>query len=243
MCTVSIISLPGGGLRLVTNRDEKRTRPPGLPPRWRDVGDVRAVWPVDPQGGGTWVAASDRGLVLCILNVAFRPSVHPPAPGAFASRGQLIPQLIDSHDASQAMASLLEMDLSRYPMFRMIAADVSHGVMRIANARWDRERMDLVWHEAPACFVSSGLGDALVQPRIPLFERLVANNPTPDSQDAFHAHQWPDRLPISVRMSRPDARTVSTTVIEVVPAGPRRAAVNVRYEPVEEEASGEPVRV
>ncbi len=238
MCTVSLITTSASGFRLVTNRDEKRTRVPAKQPQWRTLGGgLSAIWPTDPQGGGTWIGANTRGLVLCVLNVNFQPSIHPPAPGSLISRGTLIPSLIESSDASAAMASLLEMDLDRFAMFRLIAADMKDGRLRVGNARWDRRNMDLVWQTSPVCYVSSGLGDALVQPRLPLFERLVAQDPTVETQDAFHRHTWPNRLPISVLMSRPDARTISITSVDMTRESKDRWDVGMAYEPVEEEGS------
>ena len=35
------------------------------------------------------------------------------------------------------------------------------------------------------------------------------------AQDAFHEHQWPGREPVSVRMCRADACTVSHSVVEL----------------------------
>jgi hypothetical protein len=54
-------------------------------------------------------------------------------------------------------------------------------------------------------------------PRRQLFERLVLRNERfwQPAQDRFHAHQWPSRSDISVRMERADARTVSRTTIVV----------------------------
>jgi hypothetical protein len=37
----------------------------------------------------------------------------------------------------------------------------------------------------------------------------------PAAQDAFHRMVWPDRRPASVWMTRPEARTVSLTVVEL----------------------------
>jgi hypothetical protein len=34
------------------------------------------------------------------------------------------------------------------------------------------------------------------------------------AQDAYHRHAWPDRLHLSVCMRRPEARTMSLTVIQ-----------------------------
>jgi len=85
------------------------------------------------------------------------------------------------------------------------------------------------------CLVSSGLGDTLVRPRLELFDQEVLNpGVTPARQDAYHAHRWPDRPEISVAMERAAARTVSRTIVEVVPA-----RVTMRYIPI----GGEPAEL
>jgi len=68
---------------------------------------------------------------------------------------------------------------------------------------------------------SSGLGDELVAPpRRVLFDRMITfGEQTPEAQDTFHRHAWPDRGYLSVRMRRTDARTVSYTVVELLPQG------------------------
>jgi hypothetical protein len=76
--------------------------------------------------------------------------------------------------------------------------------------------------DSPAmCWVSSGLGDDVVEPRIPLFDEMVLPEPTAAIQDAYHRHRWDDHPEQSVRMSRSDARTVSITAVEVDGSGPR----------------------
>lgn len=218
MCTVSVITLPGGGLRLVTNRDESRGRPVSEPPVWRDLpGGRRGVWPIDPLGGGTWVGADDMGLVLTVLNS--NPDPAPDLSGLkLRSRGLLIPMLLEgATDGARlgGIAAMLErIDLSAFAPFRLVgAACGSRGLLDVV---WDRQRLDVgVSRELPACFASSGLGDRVVRERLPLFEQMVASRPSPNAQDRFHAHYWPDRLHQSVWMSRPEARTVSISVVEV----------------------------
>lgn len=233
MCTVSVIALRAGGFRLVTNRDESPDRPAALPPAWRDLpgSGTRAVWPTDPAGGGTWVGAVAGGLVLTLLNVN-DPEAPSPDPGRRTSRGTLIPALLALPDAPSAMEGLAGLELERFEPFRLVAAGPAEaGGVRILERAWDGSRLGAaVEHGAPACFASSGLGDDLVRPRLELFREMLAPDPTdPSAQEAFHAHRWPDRPEISVMMSRPGARTVSVTRVEVVGEGP---AVRLMHEPL-----------
>ncbi len=229
MCTASIIAVPGG-FRLVTNRDEQRTRPEGEAPTWRALadGDGRWIGPSDPTGGGTWVGASDRGLALCLLNV----NPGPGTPRGKRTRGGLIPWLIGSGDAREAFERLEDAPLDEFAPFRLVGMDV--GSPRLQEASWKGGWLTTrVIGSPPACFVSSGLGDEVVADRLPLFASMVGRDPTPGSQDAFQRHRWVDRPAVSVLMSRPEARTVSITTVEVTGEG-GRTRVRMRYEAIGE---------
>ncbi len=211
MCTVSIIPLPAG-YRVVHSRDEQRSRTPGTPPRKHLVESadglgVEAHWPVDPDAGGTWIACSGLGITHGILNVNIGAQYK-----ATKSRGTLIPDRIHLDTGQAVMDSLASTDLCVYTTFRYLAV-ADEGVW---DARWDGEHLAVEHHRpiSPICFASSGLGDDLVQCRLPLFDEIVKKNPTAESQDRFHSHQWPDRPEYSVMMSRADARTVSIVTVE-----------------------------
>lgn len=219
MCTVTIIPT-ASGYRLVTNRDESRTRPRAEPPRRRALeGGGEALWPTDAKAGGTWVATATHGLTLTILNRTRRPG-DPPAPGseALVSRGSIIPALLHHEDAAAAIDALRAMPLERYTYFRLVAVDPE----RILCATWNRAALsERQWSiETPVCFASSGLGDEHVQLRCDLWREMLSEHGlSAATQDRFHEHVWPERPHLSVRMSREDARTVSTTRVELDDAG------------------------
>lgn len=213
MCTLTIIERHGG-YRVVVNRDEKRTRPAAEPPERRRAQGVRALWPVDPLAGGSWIAVSDRGVTISVQNVS--PTPYPTLPEALVSRGLLIPRLIGAHSAAHAVEALSRLALGVFAPFRVVAVDHRE----IADATWDRRSLRTE-HRAlgPACFVTSGLGDCRAAPRLDLWrEFLRGHGATASMQDEFHRHTWPDRPEISVHMSRVDARTVCTTIVEVASA-------------------------
>ena len=54
MCTVSIVSSPDrDALCVLMNRDERRLRPVAHPPAVHVTRTGCAIWPTDPEGGGT----------------------------------------------------------------------------------------------------------------------------------------------------------------------------------------------
>ncbi len=232
MCTVTLIPIPGG-VRLVTNRDESRGRPPAEPPEVRIICDgVRAIYPLDPQEGGTWVAVTDRGLIFTLLNAnpttsqsTHSSSANQESAGAAThgarvrvskalySRGSIILRLTEAGDIDHAVGIARELDLDLYSPFRLLIADtqsVQVAAWTPQGLEWSRQSV------APMCLASSGLGDERVLPRLVLFQQwLKTHGATHAAQDAFHSHVWPDRPEISVMMSRVDARTVSITTVEL----------------------------
>lgn len=222
MCTVTLLPVPGGA-RLACNRDESRTRPVALPPETRRFGRRQAVLPIDPVSGGTWVAINDAGLALTLLNVNPPRGANDTDYGSRRSRGTVIPRLLSSPTLEIAARRATMLDADDYAPFRLILTDAREVAEIVADGASLRlTRLGPL--RGPLLWTSSGLGDALVEaPRRQLFDAMVTD---PQQQDAFHRHAWPDRLHVSVCMSRPDARTVNHTVIERRPD-----TVTLRYWP------------
>jgi len=232
MCTLTIIRAANGnaidaaglaaGTRVVCNRDESRLRPPALPPQLRTFGDRKAWLPIDPVSDGTWIAASDTGLVFVLMNVHVDrpPSSHyqiATAPGTpVVSRGRIIPHALPAANLSEARAIVEAMDTRVFDPFRIIVADRTQ-LFEFVWARGERRSHPLRPIEEPLFFTSSGLGDEVVAtPRRELFDEcFAAPAPWQASQDLFHAHSWPGNERASVWMTRADALTVSRTEVEI----------------------------
>ncbi|MGH7243592.1 MAG: NRDE family protein [Phycisphaerales bacterium] len=234
MCTVSVIlhpQLPARAsnmssrrdsaqvLRIVCNRDEKRVRTEALPPICREFGERTAILPIDPLSRGTWIGVNDAGLALCLLNATVRDSHTTTArgrKGLLKSRGEIIPSLLNCETVDEAIGRVARLDSREFPPFRLISASRTHIGM-VASARDSVSVQQLQPLRAPFMATSSSLGDELVAPiRRELFGECLRSCPdTLEAQRRFHSHQWPDRKNLSVLMSRPDARTVSRTIVEV----------------------------
>ena len=228
MCTVTIVPRDGlGGYRLVANRDERRSRPDGVEPAWHREGTRRVAYPLDPAGGGTWVAVSDAGLVIALLNRYPSAGAHLLAPAP--SRGSIIPRLIGCRRAAEAIAFVSAFDCSRFNSFCLVAVDRREVALFTHDRHADSSQVDAL--SQPYLATSSSLGDDIVEaPRRQLFEQLVLSEPRDRwllGQHRFHRTQWTGRPEISVLMERSDARTVSRTTVDVT-----ATQVAMIYEPL-----------
>ena len=183
---------------------------------------IRACWPTDTDAGGTWVAVREDGFYLGLLNLnATEEDLDADRPEQkHISRGDLIPMLMEREGIEDAIEHLMSVDLRGMSPFRLLLVGrVEGNGYASAIARFGGASVTLPAPletvNRPRCLASSGLGDHLVQCRLPLFREMVVPDPTPENQRAFHFHQWPDRLEYSVLMSRENARTASVTSVEV----------------------------
>jgi len=219
MCTVSFLPTRIG-FRLAMNRDEKRSRPRGLPPEVFRIGVHRAIYPHEP-GGGTWLAVNDAGLCLALINwhrVKRKPE------GEIESRGFIIPKLIGASDGGAVGRVLRKLALDRVRPFRLIAIDSSRTVvtewqwnLRTLKARRSSWRMQ---H-----WFSSGYDEpeAERQRENVCFGSSLAKS---SSLKKLHSSHLPKRGPFSICMHRSDAVTVSYSEVVV---GAKR--VTFRYQP------------
>lgn len=220
MCTVTVIARPGG-FRLVTNRDELRTRGMASAPEVARLDGVRVVLPRDPDGGGSWVGANESGLALTVLNRFVEPVEKRPK-----SRGQLLLLGLQGSTRAEALRRVRAKVSEDYAPFEMLFCDVA-GVSSLV---WTGDAVKLsdalTW---PLMRCSSGLGDAVVRPYRQQAFGAWRDDPTPAAQDQFHRGHDPAFAAESVSMSRPEASTVSTTWLEVEGRG-SDARISMRYQ-------------
>jgi hypothetical protein len=213
MCTLTLLPLEdehGRCLRIAFNRDESRLRPTAIPPHRLHFGERTALMPVDPASGGTWIAASDAGIALSVMNINPGDRLD----GASTqSRGKIIPSLLHCTSVDEMLAKLSDLSAVAFAPFRLLIASLE-GLAVVEHHGKGGQILSRPPLSSPLMFTSSGLGDSLVEgPRRDLFESMLLPHPAPRNQDAFHRHTWPDRPHLSICMARPDARTVSHTVI------------------------------
>jgi hypothetical protein len=221
VCTASWLRR-GGELRVYFNRDELDGREPGTAPAAAEHDGVRFVAPRDGRTGGTWIAATDRGLALALLNRS--DGLQPPRPG---TRGRLIPRLVAARDPDDLTSRLLREPLRDLPPFRLVSFWLEPA--RAEAVTWDGRNLAVELLDADdGMLCSSGLGDErATRERAERRTRARARAAEWDhaALRAFHRSHEPEPSAWSVCMHRTDAETVSYTEVCLSPAGVRLAYV------------------
>jgi hypothetical protein len=215
MCTVTWTARPDEGYQLVFSRDEQRTRPAASPPRLTAHAGFSLLAPHDPPGGGTWIFANGHGLTACVLNFYDAPA--PPAPPADGreSRGRLLQALAASPDPENFGQLLSQLAAPGRHLPCLLLA-ISPSARALAWT-WDGRQLTPRAAPTPGFITTSSFDASRV---VPARHAAYAAWREEAAQDlpAFHraASVSPDAF--SVRMSRPDARTVSLTEVVCAPA-------------------------
>jgi len=89
MCTVTYIPGERNNFILGHNRDERIDRPMATPPLPRMINGQKVIYPVDPEGKGTWIGISAGRRLACLLNGGTKK--HERMPPYRHSRGLVIP--------------------------------------------------------------------------------------------------------------------------------------------------------
>lgn len=132
MCTLVLLRRPGHNwpLLLAANRDEMTSRP-WLPParHWREYPHVVAG--ADRLAGGSWLGLNDQGVVAIVTN---RYGSLGPQTGRH-SRGELVLKALAFAEATQAAATLAELEPTLYRSFNLVVADRNEAI-------WLRHKSD-----------------------------------------------------------------------------------------------------
>lgn len=215
MCTVAFVPLADGGYLLGHNRDERRSRPRGEPPRWEGP-DRRVLAPRDPEGGGTWIGLDRSGRTVSILNAAEPEGrILPPAP---RSRGLVVRDVLLAASAEEGLG-----DLTEVRAFELLEAVPGSGgaPASILRIRWDGRTLARERASGPLLAVSSTLDPlGADRERRASWRRRFPGDPPGDPEPLslwLRSHE-PERGSLSVCMHREDASTVCRSLVLVAPA-------------------------
>lgn len=214
MCTATWLLKPNG-YQLFFNRDEQKGRPEALPPARFAQDGVEFVMPVDPVGGGSWLAMNEQGLCLCLLN--YYQGHMPQQP--LVSRGLLVKQLAVATSAEQALFMLGELSLVNYAPFTLMIFEPGLTSIRghVAGVCWNGVNLTVIEPKAP--MVSSAVDvDTVTQHRKDEYQQVLKSvGTTEQALRQFHGSHSPEKGHLSACMHRHDAHTVSFTHIDVTP--------------------------
>ena len=215
MCTLSW-QIRNNSLTVVFNRDELFSRPDAHPPGEETIDGTRVLAPRDPEGGGTWIAANEHGLLVCLMNYYHAPFRAQPGV-RYQSRGLLV-RTVSTHSDLHALRSMLaDMDLHTYRPFHLV---VFPGVFAPIEWQWDGSRLVEVVG-APHVLTSTGLFPRLVTKlRTRQFRKATSNflnELTDEQQLQLHRLRRPWPAAISVAMRMKDRGTVSLMQVKVTP--------------------------
>jgi len=213
MCTVSWLS-DADGYQLFFNRDERRSRQPGRRPQMHVRHGVECVYPLDPEGGGTWVGVNAHGLAFALLN--YYPAGAPERRTGRQSRGQIILGILHLKQTDDAFARIEAADLGVYPPFMLVGVQPGD---QLRGLFWDgRDLVRRTIDRPPALSTSSYRTEEVVASRMAVYESVLeaaGEGLSPVVLSAFHRSHLPERGPYSVCMHREDAQTVSHAHIQV----------------------------
>jgi hypothetical protein len=163
---------------------------------------------------------NDAGLTVCLLNAEERDPARLPA--SPTSRGRIVWSVLDARSVDDLEARLAPRtaDLREVRAFHLVAVQPGTRGRRARASRLRWNGLSAYWddEDRPALFVSSGYDQgAAERARRRSWQRLLAAPAGPGAADLARwltSHE-PERGPLSVCMHRPDARTVSRTLVEV----------------------------
>lgn len=213
MCTVTFI--PGNKKYFITsNRDEKITRKPAVPPDTYQSNGHTLVYPKDADAGGTWIAMNAHGNAAVLLNGAF--AKHVSSPPYQKSRGVVFTNIMG---ADMPVNHFRQLDITGVEPFTIILFE--QGCLYIG--RWDGNRKYIQQLEASRPYIWSSVtlySEDILKKREQWFLKWLNSHPDADQAAILHFHRFAGEGDATndIRMNRNDnLLTVSITGMELMP--------------------------
>jgi hypothetical protein len=213
MCTVTYIPNKEGFI-LTSNRDESLYRPQSLEPASFKLFGQTLLFPKDPKANGTWIATSDSGRTICLLNGGFVRHIQQPE--YRKSRGLV---LLDYFQFENAVAYANSYDFSGVAPFTIVIVE-EIAERKLTEIRWTGEAIFLKELNQTLPFIWSSVtlySPETIAARDGWFTTWLGQNRMPNNFDILDFHHFAGGKDNtnSLIMRRPDNKqTVSITQIE-----------------------------
>jgi len=208
------------GYELFFNRDERKSRRRAELPTSQIADGVQYLSPTDADAGGTWIAANQYGVTVCLLNHYQFEQIE--TYKNWISRGEMVRRFATVASIDQADALFESLDLDDYRAFRMFVID-HHGSNRLCV--WDGHKARIERNVTTPKSSSSVDARHVKSVRKGLFADLnLIESKNVGDYINYHASHLPSRSKESVCMHRDDANTVSLSHVSVSSQG-----VSFRY--------------
>jgi len=190
-------------------------RPDAEPPIIECQDGVSTVMPIDPSGGGTWIAANSQGLIIALLNDYRYPSRVPASRAR--SRGLLVRNLSSARTVGEVRTYLWTESLAQYPPFILMAFH-RHPCSPF-KWEWTGQKLKETRDLAETTVSSSSLMPRFVPALRRYLVRQTLKNCEPDQAAERlldlhrNKHGWPES--VAIAMKRKGRATVSMSHIRV----------------------------
>jgi len=212
MCTLTYLPLSEEQFILTTNRDESPDRGLAGFPAYHHVEGKNIIFPQDPKAGGTWVATSDNGISVCLLNGANAP--HPYNPPYRMSRGLVVMEAIECIKPDEFFKNYDFTDIEPFTMVVLF----HDPELKILEFKWDGANTFLQEKDPtkPQIWSSAQLYTAeSIQNRKDWFQKWLkeTSDYSVEAIRDFHRNAGSGDLKNDMIMDRGEVKTVSITSI------------------------------
>jgi len=216
MCTLTYLPLGANEFILTTNRDESPDRAQASFPAYIHLNEKQILFPQDPKAGGTWIATSDKGVTICLLNGADAP--HAYEPPYKISRGKVV---LEAIECISPLEFFKNYDFNGIEPFTMIVLH-RNPTLELIKFKWNGQSHNLSRLSAtePHIWASAQLYTKKArQNRKEWFDQWLQENQefTNKAIIDFHKNAGSGDLKNDMIMDRGVVKTVSITSVAALP--------------------------
>jgi len=225
MCTVTYLPLGNNNFILTSNRDETPLRKT-IPLETYKENGVELTYPKDALAGGTWIGASTKNRLVCLLNGGFKN--HTRNRYYKISRGVIVKKILSTNNG---VAYINNFDFTDIEPFTLILIDY-HLQLEAYELVWDGIKKHFKkLAEEPKIWSSSSLyTEEMKVLRKEWFSDWLAKNDVFQQEKIvdFHQNENLGNTEISLKMKRAFVETVSITSVKKIASNIEMTYLDVR---------------